>query len=401
MLRGVVPQSNHPLVLKTQLTRGRPSQHVAKTRIPAVPLRRGTTSEVLRDTIASVRWADDTLNLGPVAIRLHSNTLRLAVFASWTTFLVVSVVGGIVFVGVGWTNPMGDPWNYLAAGERLNDGHPLYALSPGDRAVFLRPPYWSVPLLSPPPIAVAWRPLALLGTPAMVLWGALGLVGILSSVAYLIAHGRLVVVALLAASLTLTALSGNFSALLLPGLILIWLHRDRPWIVGLILAIAVAVKLTPAALLIWLALSGRWRAVAATLAVGGVIVIVSFVGAGPASFEAWLQAVPDSTPSPLSLSGSTGLPPALVAVLLLVPILVTRRHEAWGFRAAIVATALATPALYFQAISLLAAAAIRDPGPARQHPGVATVKTGGPGQTPAPSGRVASVPREDGPSSSE
>jgi hypothetical protein len=303
------------------------------------------------------------LNLGPVTIRLHLNTLRLAGRASLLTLLVVSVVGGVVMIGVGWTNPMGDPWNYLAAGERLNDGHPLYALSEGDRPVFLQPPYWSVPLLAPPPIAVAWRPLALLGQPAMVLWGGMGLVGILGSVSYLVAHGRLVIVALLASSLTLTALSGNFSALLLPGLILIWIHRERPWIVGLILAIAVAVKLTPAALLIWLALGGRWRAVAATLAVGGAILVVSLIGAGPAAFEAWLQLAPESAPSPLSLSRSTGLPPALVAVLLLLPIFVTRRHDAWGYRAAIVATALATPALYFQAIGLLAAAAIRDPDP--------------------------------------
>jgi hypothetical protein len=48
---------------------------------------------------------------------------------------------------------------------------------------------------------------------------------------------------------------------------------------------------------------------------------------------------------------------------LLLPILITRRHDAWGYRAAIIATALATPAFYFQATSLLAAAAIRDPAP--------------------------------------
>src|SRR5438093_1020563 len=69
------------------------------------------------------------------------------------------------------TRPDGDAWNYLAAGERLNAGHPLYALSPGDRPVTLVPPYWSVPLLAPPPIAVAWRPLAVFGEPAMVAWG--------------------------------------------------------------------------------------------------------------------------------------------------------------------------------------------------------------------------------------
>src|SRR5205823_2822366 len=56
----------------------------------------------------------------------------------------------------------GDAYTYLAAGQRLNAGHQLYALSPGDNPVQLNPPYWTVPLLSPPFMAVLWRPLALL-----------------------------------------------------------------------------------------------------------------------------------------------------------------------------------------------------------------------------------------------
>jgi hypothetical protein len=46
---------------------------------------------------------------------------------------------------------------YLAAGERLNAGHQLYALMPGNRPVDIHPPFWTVPLLSPPPIAVLFR----------------------------------------------------------------------------------------------------------------------------------------------------------------------------------------------------------------------------------------------------
>jgi len=302
-------------------------------------------------------------SVGPVAIRLHPNTIRLAYIATLATTVLMALAIGVRMGGIGWLDVSGDPWNYLAAGERLNAGHPLYELSPGDREVILQPPYWSVPLLAPPPIAVAWRPLALLGQPAMVLWGVVGLVGVVGTIIYLLSIGRVLVVAILIASLTMTAVAGNFSALLLPGLILIWIHRDRPWIVGTLLAIGVAVKLTPVALLLWLALSGRWRAVGATLAVGAAIGVVSLIGAGPEAFVAWLQVAPYSAPSPTSLAAITGLPTGLVAVLLLLPILVTRRHGAWGYRAAIVATALATPAFYFQATSLLAAAAIRDPVP--------------------------------------
>ncbi len=57
-------------------------------------------------------------------------------------------------------DPFADANTYLAAGERLNDGHPLYALQPGDRPVLLVGEY-PVPLFSPPPIAAIWRPLAI------------------------------------------------------------------------------------------------------------------------------------------------------------------------------------------------------------------------------------------------
>jgi hypothetical protein len=166
-------------------------------------------------------------SIGPVAIRLHPNTIRLAYIATLATTVLMALAIGIRMGGIGWLDESGDPWNYLAAGERLNAGHPLYELSEGDREVILQPPYWSVPLLAPPPIAVAWRPLAVLGPPSMVLWGVLGLVGIVGTVIYLLSIGRVLVVAILIASFTMTAVAGNFSALLLPGLILIWIHRHR------------------------------------------------------------------------------------------------------------------------------------------------------------------------------
>src|SRR5687767_10188966 len=53
-----------------------------------------------------------------------------------------------------------DANTYLAAGERLNAGHDLYRLRPGDREVLIIPELFTQPLVSPPPIAVLWRPLA-------------------------------------------------------------------------------------------------------------------------------------------------------------------------------------------------------------------------------------------------
>src|SRR5436853_644473 len=50
-----------------------------------------------------------------------------------------------------------DESNYLAAGERVADRHDLYGLVAGDRpAAIDNAPYWTVSLLSPPPIAVIW-----------------------------------------------------------------------------------------------------------------------------------------------------------------------------------------------------------------------------------------------------
>ena len=66
-----------------------------------------------------------------------------------------------------------DGSNYYAAGERLNAGHQLYQLQAGDRPVANsdQPNPWSAPLLSPPPIAVVWRVLALLpGDLSKYLW---------------------------------------------------------------------------------------------------------------------------------------------------------------------------------------------------------------------------------------
>ena len=59
-----------------------------------------------------------------------------------------------------------DTSNYVAFGERLAEQRDLYALSPGDRPVPAdNPPVWTVPILSPPPMAVPWAVLACLPDP--------------------------------------------------------------------------------------------------------------------------------------------------------------------------------------------------------------------------------------------
>jgi hypothetical protein len=69
--------------------------------------------------------------------------LRTAAVLGLVAFAVVTWLAAFRAFGFDPTTTGSDAWNYLAAGERLNAGHPLYALSAGDRPVPLAPPYWS------------------------------------------------------------------------------------------------------------------------------------------------------------------------------------------------------------------------------------------------------------------
>jgi hypothetical protein len=292
--------------------------------------------------------------------RLTSIWARYPVLAKAVTpaLLTVILVSGVVAwttFGFDWGRSDGDPWNYLAAGERLNAGHPLYELSPGDRPVVIAPPYWTVPLLAPPPIAVFWRPLALLGPSSMYLWGAVGLIAVLASSWFLWRRSALLLVAVLALELWLTVLSGNASGLVLAMLIGAWVFRDRPWVVGTLIALAAAIKVLPILLVLWLAATGRWRAVAATAVAGGVIFVISLIGAGTQAYSDWFASALSAAPSPQALATRFGVATWAVAAVLAVPIVVLGGRDRWSFGAAILATALATPAFYFSAWALLAA----------------------------------------------
>lgn len=277
-------------------------------------------------------------------------------------FLALSVAGAIVaWRAIGWdpTRIGGDAWNYLAAGERLNSGHDLYALGPGDRPVPLLPPYWSAPLLAPPPIAVAWRPLAILGDPAMALWGIACLVAAIAAVGALARGGRIAYapVALLAAPVAFTALSGNFGALQLAGLVLLWTWRERPALAGTILATLLAVKLTPIVLAAWLLATRRFRALLFMGAAGGLILALSVAGAGIDAWVDWFEVARSSAPAPRALATVTGL--SMLAVLL-VMLAITAGVGVLGrdrltFAVAVVAASLATPALYPETLGPTAA----------------------------------------------
>jgi hypothetical protein len=282
----------------------------------------------------------------------------------------LALVGVTLFVWLGAIRALGfapevpgsDAWNYLAAGERLNAGHPLYAISPGDRPIVMLPPYWTVPLLAPPPIAVAWRPLALLGNPAMTVWAVAGLAATIVTTAWLLARGGLIVaaiVAVLSPALALQSLSGNVNGLLFGGLVIAWLCRSRPAIVGSLLAAAIAIKLTPVLLVIWLVAARRWRAVAMTVTALVVIGVVSLLGAGLGAHLDWLASVPHAQPVPTAIASLVGLPSSIVIVILAAVVIAValRGDERLTFSVAVICAALASPALYLGTLGIAAAAA--------------------------------------------
>src|SRR6266540_1619642 len=199
-------------------------------------------------------------------------TMRLVAVRSGTPTLAIGLVAlalGLlaVFLMIYFRRGFipGDAMVYLAAGERLNAGHPLYAISAGDRPVGLQPPHWTVPLLSPPFIAVLLRPVALLppDVGAYVWWAA-------------------AVAAIGAVPLAYQIAVGNVNAFLLLGSVLVWRwtgeRREAP--AGALTALLVMLKISPVVLAWWLVTQQRWTAVRAGIAAGLILGALSLLGAG-------------------------------------------------------------------------------------------------------------------------
>ena len=217
----------------------------------------------------------------------------------------------------------GDAIVYLAGGERLNAGHELYALSPGDRIVEVKPPLWTVPLLSPPPIAVLFRPLAALpGDIGAYLWWIAHVSAVLLAIA-LMARRRPVLVsfAVMALSIPLVYEIGvaNLNGFVLLGLVLTWraTARQDERTAGIVTALLATFKLTPAIMGWWLLTGSRWQAVRWAIAAGAIVLAVSIAGAGLGPHLEYLGIIDDAAANgnrPLSLAGMAsyiGVPAAI------------------------------------------------------------------------------------------
>ena len=290
-----------------------------------------------------------------------------------------------------------DPSNYYAAAQRLNAGHSLYGpLQPGDRAVPGYPETFPAPILSPPLIAVIWRPLALLpGAWSMDIWwlGCLLVVVAVILGFALVGKARnlVVLVAVLALGLPLAfigtghypylgfnspvsfaALSGNVNAYLLVLFVLVWWasSRDRPWLAGSAAALATALKVGPIVLLWWFVTRRSWRSARAFVVAGIVMALIGVVFAG---LQANLDFVRlalggDVKPAALSVIGmlqrllkvSPGIArygTIVATVIGLVAVAVLRKHPRAAFTAAILTTIYSSPVVLSGNFVLLVAIA--------------------------------------------
>ena len=268
----------------------------------------------------------------------------------------------------------GDATVYLAGGERLNAGHQLYALMPGDREVGLKPPFWTVPLLSPPLVAVIFRPLALFPPDiGAYIWWAGCLVAwawilftfvrrqpILTSVAVIV----------LVVPLVYEINVGNVNVFLLLGAILTWkwFTEGRDERAGAVSALGVVLKVSPVVIAWWILTQRRWRAVRAGLIAGVVFAGISILGAGLDAHFKFIEVTRDtatSGQSELSLAGlakAVGLAPEIAnllptAMLLggIVGVLLLRNRPNWSFALAVATMTLGSPVVNINSYSMLLA----------------------------------------------
>jgi Glycosyltransferase family 87 len=275
-----------------------------------------------------------------------------------------------------------DSWTYAAAGQRVFAGHPLYALAAGDRPVFdYNPPFWSVPILSPPGAGLLWTLPASIGLSAQAIdaWWIAGAILTLGWTTVVLVRGPLAaaVLAVAVGPLTaLTALSGNLNALLMPLLVVTWYlamtgeSRRREFLAGLMVGVGAWTKLTPILLLPWFIACRRWSAVAGAIVGLGVLGLAGLVVGGWDAHVAYLSigrqaATAGATgPGPTSLLLQLGIAPGLAALAPLgiagssaALMALLRDRPKWGFVVAVVAATLVLPVLRLESYSMLVAVA--------------------------------------------
>ncbi len=250
---------------------------------------------------------------------------------------------------------------YHAAAARLLDGAPLYDMSytqTGGFGLFYYPPTFAPLIL----------PLGLLAPPtATWVWIAISVAAFLVGVACLPVSRpvRWWIVLLAGASFPFVyaVKLGQVGPVLFLCFAVGWRWLDDPVRLGVSGALGAAIKLQPGLVLVWAALTGRWRAVAVgavTLAVLGVAaLLLAGVGAW-ADFLTLLRTVSDPITTehnftPGSIAYQLGVPTgaaaaiqlaSTVAVVVALVIAVRRATDEASYLVAVVASQLVSPIVW-------------------------------------------------------
>jgi len=255
-------------------------------------------------------------------------------------------------------DPFNDANTYRAAGERLNDGHQLYALQAGDRPVLLLDGF-PVPLVSPPPVAAVWRLIDAVPF-GFALWIAAAWVALLGTVVYLVMKIGLpaaVVAAALSFPIGEQLVAANMTAFFPALLVIAWRYRADPR-AGAIIGVLAGLKLAPAVMGGWFV--GVHRTAGLTWMLGGAtaVAIIGAIGAGAMSYVDYAQVARSMPTMPMSLSGLSGIPwlspVALVAGTVIAAAL--WRMPRLSFAVAVATLVIGSPVLLLTTFTLLLAA---------------------------------------------
>jgi hypothetical protein len=247
-------------------------------------------------------------------------------------------------------DPFTDANTYLAAGERLNAGHLLYQLQAGDRFVLTIPGIFDSPLLSPPPIAVVWRPIAATGI-GFPLWVVSCWFALLGTIVFLLRRigpwAALVVIAL-SFSLGEQLAVANMNSFAPAIFILAWRFQHRA-MAGILLGSLTVVKLAPSAMVGWFTGTRRWMALLGFALTIASWLTVGAIGAGVASYVQYLGTVSEVSATHWSIAGLFGSAATylfLAAGFAVAVVLGRRGRTRASFVAAVATSVLGTPALY-------------------------------------------------------
>jgi alpha-1,2-mannosyltransferase len=308
------------------------------------------------DPLASPRRAQD---------RARYDASRLIVALARTALPVVALVA-FATTTLAILASAGSTWGYdfqayAHAAQRILDGQRLY-----DPGVDLAGGF--AIYLYPPPFAIAFIPLTWLGDPVgLYFWTALLVGSTVLAIAAMPVSATLRWILRLRAGLDWPVLYsiklGQVGPILLLLFVLGWRWLERPIGIGVTIGLGTLIKVQPALLGGWAALTGRWRAalVALGIAAAPCLVTLPIVGLGAwADYVALLRQVsePVATPhnfTPGAVLYQAGMDSAVASMvqwitvggsLLLVVVAARWRSVSASFVVAVVASQLISPLLW-------------------------------------------------------